>query len=169
MIKTLAELVEIREAARPTIVGTVNGVLDILHAGHIEAFEEMRQHCGFLICLLNSDASARRLNKGPGRPFMSEQERAAIIGGLRAVDAVGIFDGDDPSAEIEALRPDVHFLGSEYKNTESKEYRLRPIPEREPLERHGGRLVFLEGAKTPGSTGIVQRILAAHQLAPPTP
>ena len=159
MISTLDQLVALRESARPVTVGTINGAFDVIHSGHIEIFTECRLHCGFLIALVNSDASVRRY-KGPDRPFYREIERAEVIGALRAVDAVGIFDEDDPSLALNVIVPDVHFLGLEYADLSGKEYALRPVPERAVVEALGGRIVFLGGKKREGTSGLIERIRA---------
>ena len=62
---------------------------------------------------LNSDASVRRLN-GAGRPLVPEAGRAAMLAGLRSVDAVTLFDEDTPLELIRALLPDVLVKGGDY-------------------------------------------------------
>src|SRR5579864_6535423 len=87
------ELVEVRagwKAAGKTVVFT-NGCYDLLHPGHIRLLEKARSLGDILILALNSDDSVRRL-KGPSRPLISEQDRAALAASLEAVDAVTIFD-----------------------------------------------------------------------------
>lgn len=97
-------------------VGTIvlaNGCFDLLHAGHIRYLQDARSRGDFLIVALNSDRSVQAI-KGPGRPLMSLDERAEIIGALRCVDAVTSFDEADLETTLRALRPDVHAKGSDY-------------------------------------------------------
>src|SRR5437763_16128963 len=75
--------------ARKTLVVT-NGCFDILHLGHVTYLEAARQQGDALLVGLNSDASVRQL-KGQGRPVNSENDRAAVVAALEAVDAVCIF------------------------------------------------------------------------------
>lgn len=63
---------------------------------------------------VNSDASVRRLNKGPERPVRSERERAYVLAALEGVDAVVIFDEDTPLELVAALEPDVIVKGGDY-------------------------------------------------------
>ena len=74
---------------------------------------EARRRCDRLIVALNTDASVRRL-KGDERPVQSEIARAEVIGALRSVDLVVIFDEDTPLDLIAALRPDVLIKGADY-------------------------------------------------------
>jgi rfaE bifunctional protein nucleotidyltransferase chain/domain len=160
MPKTLQQLALLREAVRPVLVGTINGAFDLFHAGHVAQFTECRQHCGFLIVLVNSDASVKRY-KGPHRPICTEQERAAIVEAMRAVDAVGIFDEDDPSAALARIRPDVHFLGLSYADHASKDYSARPVPERPVIEASGGRILYIGQGLTGRTSSIIDRIRAS--------
>lgn len=92
-----------------------NGVYDILHAGHVELLEKARSLGDVLVVGLNSDASARRLGKGPGRPFNTWEDRASVVCALSCVDAVVLFEEDTPAALVEKLRPDLLVKGAEYK------------------------------------------------------
>ena len=71
-----------------------------------------------LLVGVNTDASARRLGKGPHRPFVQEGDRAALVAALECVDAVSLFDEDTPEALIEALAPDVLVKGADYAEAE---------------------------------------------------
>lgn len=71
------------------------GGFDPLHSGHIEYFKEARELGDHLVVGLNSDAW---LTRKKGRPFMSIEERAAIVKELACVDEVITFNDDDNSA-----------------------------------------------------------------------
>ena len=94
-------------------VGFTNGCFDILHIGHLSILNFSRAHCGRLIVGVNSDASVKRL-KGPTRPINPEGDRALLLAGMSAVDAVVIFDEDTPLEVIQALQPDVLVKGADY-------------------------------------------------------
>ncbi len=94
-------------------VGFTNGCFDILHVGHLKVIEEARARCDRLVVGLNSDASVRRL-KGPARPVNDEGNRARMLAGLGAVDAVVIFGEDTPIDLIHALEPDLLVKGGDY-------------------------------------------------------
>ena len=56
----------LEQLARPLVF--TNGVFDLLHRGHVTYLERARDLGASLVVALNSDASAERLGKGPGRP-----------------------------------------------------------------------------------------------------
>jgi rfaE bifunctional protein nucleotidyltransferase chain/domain len=101
-----------RRRAAGAVVFT-NGVFDLLHRGHVAYLVAARREGAALIVGVNTDASVRRL-KGPGRPLVPEKDRAYVLAGLAAVDAVVLFDEDTPRDLIAALEPDVLVKGADY-------------------------------------------------------
>src|SRR6185503_8774722 len=73
-----------------------NGVFDVLHRGHVEYLTEARAQGHCLVVGVNSDASVRRLGKGPERPLTAAEDRVAVLSALRAVDLVVVFEDDTP-------------------------------------------------------------------------
>lgn len=113
----LKKLLTLRELWRwegKTVVFT-NGVYDILHPGHVRLLEKSRSLGDVLILALNSDASARRLDKAPGRPVNTLKDRAAVCAALGCVDVVVSFGEDTPEALLSKVRPDVLVKGGDYK------------------------------------------------------
>lgn len=94
-------------------VGFTNGCFDILHVGHLSILGYAKSQCSRLVVGVNSDASVKRL-KGPERPINPENDRALLLAGLAAVDAVVVFDEDTPLQVIEHLLPDVLVKGADY-------------------------------------------------------
>lgn len=95
---------------------TTNGSFDILHAGHLVLLEEAKQRGDVLFVGINSDKSVLD-GKGEGRPFIPQDERAALLAALSCVDYVVIVDKPyNAMAQgfIEIVKPDVHVNGSEY-------------------------------------------------------
>lgn len=129
-----------------------NGCFDLIHPGHVAYLAGARSLGDLLVVGLNSDASVRRQNKGPERPIMTEEERAAVLLGLRSVDYVTVFNEDTPIRLIEAIVPDVLVKGGDWP--------IESIVGREVVQAAGGLVTtigFVEGKST---TGIVERILA---------
>lgn len=110
---TRAEAVAWRARCVGPVVFT-NGVFDLLHPGHVDVVEGAKAEGAHLVVGVNSDASVRRLNKGPERPIRSERERAYVLGALAAVDCVVVFDEDTPAELVAALQPDVIVKGGDY-------------------------------------------------------
>jgi D-glycero-beta-D-manno-heptose 1-phosphate adenylyltransferase len=102
----------LKTLARPLVF--TNGVFDILHRGHVTYLARARHLGASLLVALNTDASARRLGKGPGRPVNRLDDRRAVIAALQAVDLVTWFDEDTPLALILAARPDVLVKGGDW-------------------------------------------------------
>jgi D-beta-D-heptose 7-phosphate kinase/D-beta-D-heptose 1-phosphate adenosyltransferase len=90
-----------------------NGCFDILHAGHLVCLEQARRLGDTLMVGLNSDSSVRG-NKGPERPVVGQDARAALLAGLACVDAVVVFDEPTPLELIRVVRPDVLVKGGDY-------------------------------------------------------
>ena len=99
---------------RPGAVVFTNGVFDVLHRGHVAYLARARAEGDALVVGVNSDASARRLGKGPDRPVNGEVDRAYVLAGLECVDAVVLFDEDTPLELIRRLHPDVLAKGADY-------------------------------------------------------
>ena len=127
-----------------------NGVFDILHRGHVTYLARARQLGAALLVALNSDASARRLGKGAGRPINPLQDRLALAAALAAVDAVTWFDEDTPEALIAACRPDVLVKGGDWPVE-------RIAGAREVLAR-GGRVLSIPFEHERSTTALVARI-----------
>ena len=90
-----------------------NGVFDLLHPGHVRYLQDARREGDALVVAVNSDRSVRAI-KGPARPLNPEHERAEVLAALACVDAVVIFDEDDPQQIISRLQPDVLVKGADW-------------------------------------------------------
>lgn len=90
-----------------------NGCFDLVHPGHISLLQAAAREGDKLIVALNTDRSVSAL-KGPSRPIQKEDARATVIGALRAVDLVILFDEETPLEAIRAIKPDVLVKGSDY-------------------------------------------------------
>jgi rfaE bifunctional protein nucleotidyltransferase chain/domain len=127
-----------------------NGCYDVLHPGHIRLLEAARSLGDILILALNTDASVQRL-KGPTRPLISEDQRAALTSALAAVDAVTFFDEDTPRELIAAALPDILIKGADWAHF---------IAGREEVEAAGGQVLALPLEPGYSTTGILEKILA---------
>jgi rfaE bifunctional protein nucleotidyltransferase chain/domain len=127
-----------------------NGVFDVLHRGHASYLAQARSMGGSLVVALNSDASARRLGKGPDRPLNNELDRAALMAALESVSLVTWFDEDTPLELITELRPDVLVKGGDYD--------MSLLAETQVVLAYGGRaqaIPFVDGYST---TALVKKI-----------
>lgn len=101
-------------ASLPRPLVFTNGVFDILHRGHVTYLEQARALGASLAVAVNTDASVRRLGKGPDRPINTLDDRMAVLAALRAVDLVIAFDADTPRDLIVACRPEILVKGGDY-------------------------------------------------------
>jgi len=142
-------LVERSRSRGQTVVFT-NGVFDILHPGHTRYLADARARGDVLIVGINSDRSARALDKAPDRPINPEQERAEVLAALASVDAVVIFDEDTPHAIISAVQPDVLVKGADWGEN--------AIVGRDVVEARGGRVVRAELSPGYSTSAILAKI-----------
>jgi D-beta-D-heptose 7-phosphate kinase/D-beta-D-heptose 1-phosphate adenosyltransferase len=91
-----------------------NGCFDLIHPGHVRYLRAARRLGDVLVVAVNTDASVRRLGKGPGRPLNRERDRAEVLAALEMVDYVTLFGEETPVALIRELRPDVLVKGGDW-------------------------------------------------------
>ena len=134
-------LVRVAHLPRPVVF--TNGVFDVMHRGHVVYLAQARALGGSLVVALNTDASARRLGKGPDRPLNNEIDRAYVMAALASVSLVTWFDEDTPTELITELRPDLLVKGGDYDMSKLQETKV--------VEAYGGRALaipFVDGYST---------------------
>lgn len=127
-----------------------NGVFDLLHPGHVDVLRGARAEGAHLVVGVNSDASVRRLGKGPERPVRSERDRAYVLAALECVDAVVIFDEDTPAALVAALQPDVLVKGGDYRPDE--------VAGGDTVRARGGRVVIIPLTEGHSTTATIAKL-----------
>lgn len=147
--EALAEKVPSLRASRGKVVFTC-GVFDLLHVGHVRYLEFARNLGGALVVGVNSDASARQLDKNPGRPVVPQGDRAEVVAALASVDFVCIFDELRPDETIRALKPDIHVKGGGYK--------IEDLPEAAAVAEVKGEIVLAPHIEGRSTTSLVERI-----------
>jgi D-glycero-beta-D-manno-heptose 1-phosphate adenylyltransferase len=138
----------VAKLARPLVF--TNGVFDLLHRGHVTYLEHARALGASLLVALNSDASAQRLGKGPGRPLNPLADRLAVVAALAAVSAVTWFDEDTPERLIAACRPEVLAKGGDWP--------VERIAGAPGVLARGGRVVSIPFEHERSTTALLQRI-----------
>ena len=131
-------------------VAFTNGVFDVLHRGHVTYLEQARALGASLVVAVNTDASARRLGKGPDRPLNTEHDRAAMLAALESVSLVTFFDDDTPLGLIRELSPQILVKGGDYD--------MDKLAEAQFVRGYGGRALaipFVDGYST---TALVKKI-----------
>ncbi|HSV54659.1 MAG TPA: D-glycero-beta-D-manno-heptose 1-phosphate adenylyltransferase [Burkholderiaceae bacterium] len=139
-----------RVAALPRPLVFTNGVFDLMHRGHATYLAQARALGASLVVALNTDASARRLGKGPDRPLNNEQDRAVMMAALESVSLVTWFDEDTPLALITELRPDLLVKGGDYD--------MAKLAETQVVQSYGGRALAIPFVNGYSTTALVARI-----------
>lgn len=148
---TLIKVVEGLRREGKTIV-LANGCFDLFHVGHVRYLRGAAELGDVLVVGINSDRQTSML-KGPGRPFVPEGERAEIVGAVKGVDLVTIFDEPTVTELIEAIRPDIHAKGTDYT--------VDSVPEREIVRSYGGRVAIVGDPKDHSSTELINTVKTA--------
>lgn len=126
-----------------------NGVFDIIHRGHVEFLAQARALGASLVVAINSDESTKR-RKGDSRPINADFDRAAVLSGLSAVDYVIVFDEDDASSILLAIRPDIYVKAADYE--------IEHTPEGRVARNAGVKTATLEYLHGRSTSVIVDRI-----------
>lgn len=143
-----------RIALLPQPVVFTNGVFDLLHRGHATYLANARALGGSLVVALNTDASARRLGKGPDRPLNNQEDRAVLMAALESVSLVTWFDEDTPLELITELKPAILVKGGDYD--------MDKLAETAVVKSYGGKALaipFVDGYST---TALVKKIGTAR-------
>ena len=136
--------------AQPVVF--TNGVFDVLHRGHVTYLARAAALGAALVVAVNTDASARRLGKGPERPLNRDEDRAVVLAALASVALVTFFDEDTPVQLLCELRPAIYVKGGDYDMETLEETRL--------VRSWGGQahaIPFVDGFST---TSLVRRMRA---------
>jgi rfaE bifunctional protein nucleotidyltransferase chain/domain len=139
-----------RLASLPRPLVFTNGVFDVLHRGHVLYLAQARALGASLLVALNTDASARRLGKGPDRPLNNQADRAVVVAALASTGLVTWFDEDTPLEIITLIKPDILVKGGDYDMSRLAETRV--------VESYGGRalaLPFVDGYST---TALLKKV-----------
>ncbi|MGM0507804.1 MAG: D-glycero-beta-D-manno-heptose 1-phosphate adenylyltransferase [Fusobacteriota bacterium] len=126
-----------------------NGCFDILHVGHLRYLKQAKQLGDILVVGLNSDDSVKNL-KGKNRPYVSQENRAEMLLGLKPVNYVIIFNEKTPIKLLDQVKPDVHVKGGDYKKEE--------LPETKVVEKNGGTVKIVSLYEGNSSTNLIKKI-----------
>jgi len=140
----------VRVAALPRPIVFTNGVFDVLHRGHASYLAHARALGGSLVVALNTDASARRLGKGPDRPLNKEGDRAALLAALESVSLVTWFDEATPLQLIAELQPDILVKGGDYD--------MDKLAETAVVRSYGGRALAIPFVAGYSTSALVDKI-----------
>lgn len=131
-----------------------SGCFDVLHPGHLAFLEAAHRHGDVLVVSVTSDEYVSR-KKGDRHPLFPVHERLNMLRALWVVDRAILCDADDAVSVIHDLKPSVYAKGVEYL-ADDPGGRLQR--ERDALEKHGGRMVFIDARPRYSSTAIMKAL-----------
>lgn len=143
-------LSNVRERYQKQKIVHCHGVFDVLHAGHLAYFESAKKNGDVLVVTLTAD---QFVNKGPGRPYYSENIRSRMISALEVVDHVSVNKNPTAVPAIEALKPHFYVKGPDYRDL-SRDVTGGIYKEQAAVEKFGGKLVFTDDDTMSSSTLI---------------
>lgn len=150
-VKTIDEirsLVRAWKAKGERIVFT-NGCFDLLHVGYVTYLTKARNLGDRLVIGLHSDASVKCL-KGAQWPINNQEQRAFVLAGLEAVDAVILLEENTPLDLIMDLRPDIVVHGADSREDD--------IIGAKEVRSWGGSVSLIELVKGVSTTSIANKI-----------
>lgn len=129
-----------------------NGCFDILHRGHVTYLTFARNQGDALVVGLNTDASVK-VSKGDDRPINSEEDRAFVLGSLRAVDFIVMFGDKEPKDIIAKILPQVLVKGRDWAHY---------VSGREIVEANGGKVILADMVEGRSTTNTIERIVSVY-------
>lgn len=143
-----SECADIQASGRKVVF--TNGCFDLLHPGHARYLQAARRLGDYLVVAVNSDASVQAI-KGPRRPVQPQEARVEVLAALACVDAVVIFEEEDPFRIISLLVPDVLVKGGDWAED--------AIIGADVVKAAGGRVMRIPFEEGYSTTAIIEKIL----------
>ncbi len=95
-----------------------------------------------------------RLIKDPGRPLISEEQRAEVLAALECVEYIVLFDEADPFALIDEVRPDVLVKGADWS--------MDKIIGADLVSSYGGEVRRVDLVPSISTSEIINRIVSRY-------
>ena len=143
---------ELKDAGKK--IGITFSTFDLLHAGHIAMLSEARNHCDYLICVLQTDPTIDRPDsKNP--PVQTIVERQIQLAATRYVDEVVIYQTEEDLRDLLLVLPiDVRIIGVEYQD---KEFSGKDI-----CEKRGIKVIYNGRDHSFSSSSLRKRVASAQ-------
>jgi len=133
------------KAKKKSVLVAVSGYFNPLHVGHLEMIKKAKKLGDKLVVIVNNDKQVALKGRVP---FMSEQDRVAIVKALRDVDRVvlAIDDYQLPNGEIPVIkslarvRPNIFANGGDRHN-------ILNVPEYDVCKKYNIKMVDGLGKK----------------------
>lgn len=134
------------------------GTYDLLHAGHVYAFRQMRDMAGVrgeVVVSLNTDDFVARFKGHPTVQTLAE--RMEIVAAVRYVDRVVVNWGDEDSKPVlDLVRPDIIAVGHDWYSDDDERYCTQMGFDLEWLSKRGIALRYMKWMPERSSTRLRQ-------------
>ena len=153
MIVTLEDLEAIRKSHANQRIVLTSGTFDLLHVGHLNYLEKVKDYGDIVVVLLSSDSRVKS-RKGPKRPIINEIERSRMLDNLKVVDYVLIDPSELRPEEIDPIHAEIlKKLNPDFYVTDGPDPRFYELMEK-------SKFVILDRMNPePSTTSIINRIL----------
>ena len=94
-----------------------HGVFDLLHIGHIRHFKKAKSYGDILVVSVTDD---KFVNKGPGRPAFTINNRVKFLKEISTIDFVCVSNDFTSEKIIRNLKPNFYCKGNDYSNKNLK-------------------------------------------------
>lgn len=125
------------------------GVFDVVHPGHLRHLLYAKSKADILVAAVTGDA---HVPKGPHRPHVPQDLRAANLSVYDFVDYVVISDSPSINELLVGAQPDFYAKGFEY----SRDARAKPIAEVAIVEGYGGQVIYTPGDVVYSSSALIE-------------
>ena len=138
-INSLAKILKKKKENGNKIV-LCHGVFDLVHFGHIAHFKRSKSFGDILVVTITSD---KFVNKGPNRPYFSQDLRKFFLSNIDLIDYVAEINSPSAIEAIRKLKPNFYSKGKEYKNL-NKDITNKIKSEINELKKYNGKIVYTD-------------------------
>ena len=136
----LKGLKKIRQKFLKKKIVLCHGVFDLLHIGHINYFKSSKKYGDILVVSVTND---KFVNKGPGRPAFSINNRLNFLQEIECVDYIHISNDLTSEKVIKTLKPNFYCKGNDYSKVQSK-HDVNLKKELRILEKNNGKFKVID-------------------------
>ena len=147
-IKDLSQIIKEWRLNGNKIIFT-NGCFDLIHLGHLEILARSADLGDKLIVGINSDMSIKKI-KGNSRPIIEEDSRAKQLAAIEFIDAVILFNEENPYDLISFINPDIITKGGDYKKND--------VIGKELMNKKDGEVIIIPLTQGYSTTSILEKI-----------
>lgn len=135
------------------------GTFDLLHLGHIYYLKEAKKLGDYLIVVVATDTTVRRLKH---EPINNEQIRLNLIKELKMVDEAYLGHEDDMYKIVKEVKPDVIALGFDQIHDDET---IKSELKKRGIKAKVARLSeYTGGSDLEGTRRIISKIISAYEF-----